>query len=819
LAVIAFHWHLNFRECIPLILGGGDVMAASETGSGKTAAFAMPTIQLCIELLREAEQQSRSQSKQNRVHHALVEHDAESGDSHSSEHEHKLSFEMSPVDRDHSISMKPQSDGLLIQSRDKKTWAGCRCRAGVQNRRIPTNGMTGTVNGGRIFYFECTLRDEGGIVRIGVSTREASLDLGTDSYGYGFGSTGVKVHGNKFEAYGVGASDGHENQKEGFAKGDVIGCMIDYTKGNFGVIIFTKNGASLGKAFDIEDGSALFPTISMKNSECEMIFGSGSTATEANGCFKFHPNDSKTLVPIANATRNDYGVTNPNAAYVDVLDGTEGPFAIVIEPTRDLARQTYQVFSDLIPLKAPTQPVLSTALLIGGVNSKGTAEKLSKGKVDFLVGCPSIIASFITEGKLSTNRCFVLVLDEADQLASKGNIDHIDRILCRLPRAVQTCFFSATLNSRDVQNLAQRVCYQATVVDLVGADIVIPQSIVHCLVEVDVTVNSSTYFNIEDIVQESPLFCSDGVHSGGQLDAFTDWDVVSKEDRWSELIKQLKPRFLVLLLEKLEVDQILLFVRTNLDATLMERYLQNVSQAQNGSEARKSLFTCRVLAGKRSMVQRQEALQAFKEGTIRVLIATDVAARGIDVPRLPCLIQYTLPDTRETFIHRVGRVGRMGEQGIAVSMVAAKDTKEKVWYCRDGQQPPCADTRLFQDGGKQRTIIAPFFFSLCLSFADNNPPALVPPGNCKWYNEHSLYRSFQSAIGSPVMNIRPPDMTLPLKVERVLQGFKQQNLNAEKLGRNEVKSSKSSEDVKKLVSLQKQLQINYWALQQRFKRK
>ncbi len=78
------------------------------------------------------------------------------------------------------------------------------------------------------------------------------------------------------------------------------------------------------------------------------------------------------------------------------------------------------------------------------------------------------------------------------------------------------------------------------------------------------------------------------------------------------------------------------------------------------------------------MEQRRAALQDFKMGRVRLLVCTDVAARGIDIAGLPFVVNMTLPDESEDYIHRVGRVGRAGRMGLAISIVAAEGVPEKV---------------------------------------------------------------------------------------------------------------------------------------------
>ena len=102
----------------------------------------------------------------------------------------------------------------------------------------------------------------------------------------------------------------------------------------------------------------------------------------------------------------------------------------------------------------------------------------------------------------------------------------------------------------------------------------------------------------------------------------------------------------------------------------------------------------------KSMDSRRDALQKFKQGKIRFLICTDVAARGIDVSNLPFVINMNLPDDPELYIHRVGRVGRNRCLGLSISIVAPAFAKEKVWYHRcKNRGIGCRNTSLVEKGG------------------------------------------------------------------------------------------------------------------------
>ena len=116
-----------------------------------------------------------------------------------------------------------------------------------------------------------------------------------------------------------------------------------------------------------------------------------------------------------------------------------------------------------------------------------------------------------------------------------------------------------------------------------------------------------------------------------------------------------------------DINQILVFSRTKHGADRIVRKLQ------------KNNIKCSAIHGDKSQNQRQKALKAFKECSIRVLIATDIAARGIDIDKLRYVINYDIPNQPESYVHRIGRCGRAGEDGIAISI----GEPEEIEYIRD----------------------------------------------------------------------------------------------------------------------------------------
>lgn len=191
------------------------------------------------------------------------------------------------------------------------------------------------------------------------------------------------------------------------------------------------------------------------------------------------------------------------------------------------------------------------------------------------------------------------------------------------------------------------------------------------------------------------------------------------------------------------MSQCMIFCRTNADCDNLETFLCSYGggkkfhgMVESGKE---HAYSCCVLAGMRSMQERRTNLEAFKEGNVRFLICTDVAARGIDIKCLPFMINMTLPDEAENYIHRIGRVGRAERMGLAISIVAGNDIKEKVWFHK------CANR------GKG-----------CLNRAD------VGEGGCTmWYDEPALLRNVEQRLHQPIPELAPSTYELPPEIAQL----------------------------------------------------
>eukprot|EP00793_Prasinoderma_coloniale_P003340 PRCOL_00005975-RA len=539
---------------------------------------------------------------------------------------------------------------LARGARAPHAWAGCRATRGALRGR---------------HYYEARVVDDG-LCRVGWATRAATLELGLDAHGVGYGGTGKKSHARSFDDYG-GA----------YAKGDVVGCYVDCDAGTCG---YTRNGEDLGTAFELPPsmrGAALYPCVCLKNAEMRLAFGG------ASGALQHAPPAG--YAPLGDAPSDARDVrdaaADEAAAAAEAAAGGTKPLAIILEPARDLAEQVYQCIEQY--KRYMVAPELRAGLFVGGIDHKKQARQLEEG-VDVVVGTPRCVADWIRQGKLDVSAVRFFVLDEADRLLDTGNADDIRKLFNRLPKRgtgthrLQTLMFSATLHSPDVRKLAGELTENPTWVDLKGKDAV-PEAVDHVVVSVDPKEDRSW-------LQSEPAVPTDGCHA---------WDDVgvgsASRECWSEAVKRLKPRMLLRLVDALKIEQAIVFCRTNHDCDNLEKFLMAAGgaaskfsgQRESGPESR---YSCAVLAGARDMHERRRNLEGFKSGAFRLLIATDVAARGIDVSGLPFVINMTLPDKSEDYVHRIGRVGRADCMGLAVSFVATEP--ERVWYCsKKGYKP------------------------------------------------------------------------------------------------------------------------------------
>ena len=408
------------------------------------------------------------------------------------------------------------------------------------------------------------------------------------------------------------------------------------------------------------------------------------------------------------------------------------PLALVLEPARDLAEQTHAHFETFSAHL--THPRVTSGLFVGGVDAKSQTETL-RGGCDVAVGTPGRVLDLVESGALNLSGVRFFVLDEADRLLDAGNQGDMLRLFARMPRSgpgfksLQVLLFSATLHSPEISKLATTLCREPTWVDLKGKEHV-PDTVHHAVYVVDP--------GSEDPAALVPAAPVDNMHDesgGGGADG-------GARDASSLATKRLKPHVVRRVADALKMDQCLIFCRTNFDCDNLEAFLNACGGGGVFRGKRESgpqhAYSCAVLGGARSMDERRRNLRAFKEGDVRFLICTDVAARGIDVRGLPYVINATLPEKSEDYVHRVGRVGRADVMGLAVSVVSS--APEKVWYCQKKGYKPW-----FKPSRDDRTA------------------------HSAWIDEAELLRGVEKRLGAPVAR-RGADFSLPAELAAKLRG-------------------------------------------------
>jgi superfamily II DNA/RNA helicase len=282
------------------------------------------------------------------------------------------------------------------------------------------------------------------------------------------------------------------------------------------------------------------------------------------------------------------------------------PRALVVVPTRELC---LQVFDDLTGaakhLKAEEGRSLSVVSIYGGRPYEPQIESLQKG-ADVVVGTPGRLLDLAQQGHLQLGGLSVLVLDEADEMLDLGFLPDIERILQRTPDNRQTMLFSATMPD-PIITLARTFMTQPTHIRAES-----PQS-------------SATHDTTEQFVYRA--------HALDKVEMVA--RILQAQGRGSTMI----------------------FTRT-------KRTAQKVADelAERG-------FKVGAVHGDLGQIAREKALKAFREGEVDVLVATDVAARGIDIDDITHVINYQIPEDEQAYVHRIGRTGRAGKTGIAITLV------------------------------------------------------------------------------------------------------------------------------------------------------
>ena len=271
---------------------------------------------------------------------------------------------------------------------------------------------------------------------------------------------------------------------------------------------------------------------------------------------------------------------------------------LILSPTRELAHQTsivYQFLGEYLKVKV--------SLLIGGTRVGADIDKLKEGP-QILVGSPGRVLDLIKRKRISLSYLQTFVLDEADEMLSKGFLETIKEIISLIPNTAKILLFSATMP--------------------------------------------------KDIVEMTTKFMKDPKKI-----------LVKNEELTLEGIKQY---YVYLIYRGIEIAQAIIYCNTKKTVDAVSEGLK-----QKGHQISS-------IHGDLKQMERDAVMKDFRNGVTRVLVTTDLLARGIDVYQVSLVINYEMPKEKETYIHRIGRSGRFGRKGNAINFVtpAEKEQLEEI---------------------------------------------------------------------------------------------------------------------------------------------
>jgi len=295
--------------------------------------------------------------------------------------------------------------------------------------------------------------------------------------------------------------------------------------------------------------------------------------------------------------------------------------ALVLSPTKELAEQTLKVFNSLGSYLGPNGPNghpigVNAYLCVGGKNGgrsvKDNLDALRKG-IHVMIGTPGRVYDLLNRRAIDPMKIKTLVIDEADAMLDRGFKEQLYYILSSgLPADMQICLFSATLSDETLE----------------------------------ITNKFMKKNPIEILIKKSDVVL-DGIK---QLYINVD----KEEDKLSTLED---------IFELLSISQCILYCNSKAKVEWLKKQLQEKD------------FPVEMIHGDMPGEEREEIMSRFRANAFKLLIATDLLARGIDVQGVSLVINYDLPTNRENYIHRIGRTGRYGRKGVALNLITQNDSK------------------------------------------------------------------------------------------------------------------------------------------------
>lgn len=285
----------------------------------------------------------------------------------------------------------------------------------------------------------------------------------------------------------------------------------------------------------------------------------------------------------------------------------EGPIALVLAPTRELAQQIQTVAKEF-------SSTLRHVCIFGGTPKQPQIRELEKG-VDVMIATPGRLIDFLVRGSTNLRRCTYLVLDEADRMLDMGFEPQIRRIIEQIRPDRQVLMWSATW-PKEVKQLAEEYLNDYIQINIGSLQL-------------------SANHNIDQVIE-----------------VLQDYE---KERRLSTLLKELT---------KKSNFKAIIFVET-------KKKVEDLTRA-----LRRERYSAICIHGDKTQSDRDNVLNDFRNGKSPILVATDVAARGLDVEDVNTVINYDYPNSSEDYIHRIGRTGRIAASGTAYTFFTPNNGKQ-----------------------------------------------------------------------------------------------------------------------------------------------
>jgi superfamily II DNA/RNA helicase len=291
------------------------------------------------------------------------------------------------------------------------------------------------------------------------------------------------------------------------------------------------------------------------------------------------------------------------------------PRSLVLCPTRELAAQVAENFDTYAK-----HVKLTKALLIGGVSFKEQDMLIDKG-VDVLIATPGRLLDHFERGKLILTDVKVMVVDEADRMLDMGFIPDIERIFGLVPFTRQTLFFSATM-APEIERITNTFLSNPA--------------------RIEVARQASASETIEQRLLEFRP---------------------SRRDRETAASEKRTMLRAAIDAEGPACSNAIIFCNRKVDVDIVAKSLKKYG------------YDAEPIHGDLEQSHRTRTLDGFREGKLRFLVASDVAARGLDIPSVSHVFNYDLPSHAEDYVHRIGRTGRAGRSGVAISIAVPADDK------------------------------------------------------------------------------------------------------------------------------------------------